>query len=267
MGQFARVINAHFNMEASAAKAADATVTGFSEEASYIPNAEAIAKKIFVYALAIELLLVFLDITVNYSGWIMIGPLRRLCNIAREDSLAAWLASAQTLITGLVLGGIWLQSRLHNKANWQIKGWGIVSLFFIYLAVDDGAGVHERMGSTFDVLNKMSGGSESIFPTYSWHLVMGPFFAGMGLYILQFLWRALPDRTDKLIIFCAFSCYGLAVGLDFIEGLQLTDSHTLTHYGKVTEEFLELLGTTFFLVCFVKKLLSGWSEIVFAAKR
>jgi len=261
MGQFARVIY-NSNVETSAKKITSATVTGFSEEASFVPDAEAIAKKIFVYALAVELLLVFLDITVNFSGWIMIGPLRRLCNIAREDSLAAWLASAQTLVTGLVLGSIWLQARLHKKAKWQIRGWGIVSLFFIYLAVDDGAGFHERIGSTFDVLNKMSGGS-SIFPTYSWHLVMGPFFAGMGIFILQFLWRALPERSERLIIFCAFSCYGLAVGLDFIEGLQLTDSHTLTHFGKVTEEFLELLGTTFFLVCFAKKLLSGWSEIIF----
>ena len=51
----------------------------------------------------------------------------------------------------------------------------------------------------------------------------------------------------------------LGFGLDFVEGLTISEDSILgwdsisavplRHFAKVFEEFLEMLGTTFFLIC------------------
>ncbi len=37
--------------------------------------------------------------------------------------------------------------------------WLVVALFFSYMALDDGAALHERLGSTFRVLQERAAGS------------------------------------------------------------------------------------------------------------
>ena len=51
--------------------------------------------------LAAEIAFVFLDYHVNFGRLTDIGPLRRLTNIAREDSLASWFGTTQTLLPTL----------------------------------------------------------------------------------------------------------------------------------------------------------------------
>lgn len=232
---------------------------------SYRPDDGLIAR-VFFTLLGLELLLVLLDATLNYNAWTSSPPIRRLFNIAREDSLAAWLSSAQTFVVGFVLLAIHWTAKARGRPRFETFGWALLSAFFFYLAVDDGSALHERMGTAFK-----SSAVAADFPTYAWHMIYAPLFAGMGLFMVMFLSANLNSKTLKHWFFAALTCYVTAEVLDFIEGLQGAISYAglaeatglsatlVSHAGRVAEEFLEIFGTTLFLVTFMKHLL-GWID-------
>lgn len=211
----------------------------------------------FWFLVGCEVLLVFLDATVNYGEWTQIGAIRRLFNITREDALGNWFQSTLTLFVGLVLWFIFL--RVKREDFWRGIGWLLLAVFFTYMAIDDGAKIHERIGTA---VNEMAPSEELFdFPSYTWQLVFGPFFGAMGIFILLFLWREFRERKLRIWTIVGLSCFILATGLDFVEGLEegytwLVDTYSLNkraveHFSRALEEFLEMLGTTFFLISFL----------------
>ncbi len=214
-------------------------------------------KTLFLFLLGLELGFVLLDIVFNYYGLIPNSSIRRLFNMAREDSLQAWVAGVQTVFVGLV---VWL-----IFAKTRGRAWAAIAAFFIYLGLDDGAKIHERVGTAVKEFSKsrLPASSDAILETsYTWQFVFGPFLISMGLFILWFLWRELREPSLRWLAFAALACYGLAVGIDFIEGmpgayatigesLGLSTKFT-SHFGRVIEEFLELFGSSLFLITFLK---------------
>ncbi|RME45214.1 MAG: hypothetical protein D6795_16875 [Deltaproteobacteria bacterium] len=103
------------------------------------------------------------------------------------------------------------------------------------------------------------------FPTYYWQLVFGPIFGAMGIYIAFFLWRALAPLGLRKWIFVALGCWGIAVVLDALEvgrtGAELYEAimtrfevgrYTVSHFSKMIEETLEMVGMTLFLYLFLR---------------
>ncbi|RMD97798.1 MAG: hypothetical protein D6812_14560 [Deltaproteobacteria bacterium] len=103
------------------------------------------------------------------------------------------------------------------------------------------------------------------FPTYYWQLVFGPIFGVMGIYIAFFLWRALTPLGLRKWIFVALGCWGIAVVLDALEvgqtGAELYETimtrfevgrYTVSHFSKMIEETLEMVGMTIFLYLFLR---------------
>lgn len=220
-------------------------------------DGDAAVKRIFVTLVTMEVLFVLADIFFNYLGIIPINSVRRLFNIAREDSLQAWVASVQTLFVALVLGLIYLRN--HRKP------WAAFAAFFTFLAVDDGSKFHERIGTAVKQIRAPAEATEAslaLDSSYTWQYVFGPFLIAMGIFILIYLWRELQRREQRWLVFAALAAYGLAVGFDFIEGLPGAydllanemgfSARFVKHFGRVIEEFLELLGSTLFLVVFLR---------------
>jgi hypothetical protein len=235
---------------------------------------------------AIELLLVLLDATVNYANWSEISQIRRLVNMTREDALGSWFGVTQTFMVAVTLWLIWLVSRCDGSSRRVAAGWLVLALGFGYMAVDDGAEFHERMGSAFKSVyadDAREEGSPSlggrllrIFPSYPWQILFVPIFGALGLFIFVFLMLRLRGPTPKFWVLIAMSCFALAVGLDFVEGLdrdhgfniyhRITKAYnldpltidlfdempypTLRHFSKSIEEFLEMLGMTIFWAVF-----------------
>lgn len=225
-------------------------------ELSYNIDSKRFIKSLFLFLLSAEVIFVLLDIVFNYNALIPNGAIQRLFNIGREDSLQAWVAGVQTVCVGLVLWLIFVATRR--------RAWAAIASFFTYLGIDDGAKIHERIGTAVkDLSLARMPASEAILDTsYTWQFVFGPFFISMGLYILWFTWRELREPVSRWLIFAALACYGLAVGIDFVEGmpgaykalgeaLGLSTKFT-SHFGRVIEEFLELLGSSLFLITFLK---------------
>jgi hypothetical protein len=228
-------------------------------------SAEGLVGAIWRWFVGFECLLVVLDATVNYGEWAASDAIRRLFNITREDALANWFQSTQTLLVGGVLWLIAIQSKRTDGDARTRRGWIVLAVFFTYLAIDDGAKIHERVGTAIDeasIYDDVSADAEPFprFPSYTWQLVFGPFFGAMGLFALLFVWRTVDATRLRALLIAGLGCFAGAVGLDYVEGLSdgydwaserfSIDADAIAHFSKALEEFIEMLGTTCLLACF-----------------
>ena len=271
-------------------------------------DGRAAISRLFVACICIEVLFVLLDYFVNYARWTELGPIRRMFNITREDGLASWFGITQTLMAALTAWMLWLirrsQSRAGACSRGRKVGWLIIALGLTYMTVDDGATIHERLGSSLKQIQgdaETGAGDEAAagdidtaaadrenagrwwFPSYHWQVLFVPAFGALGVFMLVFLWRELGSGRQRLKVLIALSCMAMAVGLDFIEGLErnhplnlygrVADSldfaaftrarfqtgefETLVHFSKSIEETLEMLAMTLFWVTF----LTHWVRI------
>jgi hypothetical protein len=230
-----------------------------------------LAVRTFVFCAAAGLLFVFLDAVVNHNRLTDIGAIRRLFNIAREDSLSSWFMVSQTFVAGIVLGLITLVERDKGASRPRVIGWALLTGFFIYLSADDGAEIHERLGTSFEIWAEEGALSDLAyaFPSYGWQVAVLPFLAGAGVLMVFFLWRELPGRGARYGVICAAGIMALAVGIDFIEGLEKRHpwnlhtwisehwdvrASTVRHFSKALEEFLEMLAIAALLAIFISRL-------------
>ncbi len=236
---------------------------------------DVVIRRIFWCFLGIELLIVFLDVFVNHYQWCSVGSIRRMLNITREDSLSNWFSSIQLIMAGSVL---WLIAFAVRKQMQDYKRkfycWAGIGSFFIYMGIDDAIKFHERIGTAFKTLVSRSAetsgpgilnSAHNAFPSYSWQMVFGPFFMAIGIFMFWFLWKEFSLRKSRFLFLVAIWLYVLAVGLDFVEGLDnkpyegiagffSTEDFRIRHMSKALEEFLEMFGTTIFLTVFLKNL-------------
>lgn len=227
-----------------------------------------------IVLIGIELLFVIGDEIFNVRGVISYGPIRRLFNIALEDSVASWFAITQTWMLALTAAFIYLVVSADKGACWRRVGWALIALFFCYMAIDDGAKFHERIGSTVRRIvqgeNADSGTRQiGIFPSYTWQLVFMPMFSAFGLFLLWFLNKELQFLRDKWMVVVAIALLVLAVTADFFEGIEGphplnlqswasttwdVDRRVIYHYSQSFEEFIEMVAISLLWVVFLRHL-------------
>ena len=226
---------------------------------------------LFAVLLAIEVLLFVLDYFVNWQEASSRASIRKMFSTTEEHSIAGWFAATQTFVVAMAAGAVLLLTRYSGAALWRQIGWAVITVLFAYLSVDDGAAIHEHLGGG---LKQTAGIGDVIegYPSYSWHIVILPFFVATGLFMLIFLWKELTHRNERLGILAAFSCLALAVGQDFIEGtieeydwFEINygiDSATILHFAKSLEESLEMLGMTIFLIVFLSHMMRTYHTLI-----
>ncbi|MDZ7697197.1 MAG: hypothetical protein U5R49_09850 [Deltaproteobacteria bacterium] len=211
-----------------------------------------------------------LDLLFNFTTWVPVIELQKIFDMTRERAVGTWLSTTLSFLAGLTLLTIFFSLRAVNGPKREAFGWLILSLFFIYMSVDDCAYIHERSG---DFVKRMVS-SEALpfglsgivgrFPSYYWHLIMGPFFVTMGFFMLYFLWKRFRDIG--LLKYLVLSLSGLAVAmfLDLAEGISrivnklqvmIGISKTVViHMLRLTEESLEILSIILLLFAFMRYL-------------
>lgn len=259
-------------------------------------DTRAIASRVLMACVGLELLFLVLDYHVNYGRLSTIGAVRRMTNIAREDSLASWFGTTQTLLVALTLWLTYVVVRQAGKSSrFSRVGWVVLACFFSYMAIDDGAQLHERLGTAFKVVQRDSGNTLSFFPSYTWQLVFLPFFVALGLFMVAFMWRELASKRQRWLVVTAAGCMAFAVGLDFIEGLEAshpfnaytwlastfeleawangrfgkTAFETLRHFSKAIEEATEMFAISLLWFVFLSHLsaAAGKVRIAFAPSK
>jgi hypothetical protein len=261
-------------------------------------NARSLISTLFVACVAIEISFVLLDYFVNYGQLTTIGPIRRMFNITREDGLASWFGVTQTLLVGLTAWFVWIVRRGQpGVGRWVRIGWLIMACCVTYMAVDDGATIHERLGSTLkamqsetqqtDLEEQSAAGGGWWFPSYHWQVLFLPVFGAMGIFMLVFLWREMAARRLRIHVALCIACFVVAVALDFVEGLEpghrlnlyssiarrsdfeaftqsrfgVLEYEALRHFSKSIEEALEMFGMTLLWVAFLTHLVRIAPEI------
>ena len=229
---------------------------------------------LFFVLVGAEVFFVVADAVINVGQLTELSPVRRFFNITREDGVASWFAVTQTWMLGMTAAFIYILVRAGDSTRWRRAGWAIIALFLIYMAMDDGAQFHERIGTSVKTLlhgDDADSGTRvaGFFPSYSWQLVFLPVFASFGLFLLWFLNRELRSARDKQILVVALGLLGLAVVADFFEGLEINHSlnlhgwilmtwdlseYEVRHYSKSIEEFMEMLAMTLLWIVFLRHL-------------
>jgi hypothetical protein len=210
-----------------------------------------VLRRVFVVWLAIEVFLVVADLAIIQMNLTTLVPLHWLFNLEREDGLGDWLASLQTFLIAVTVWAIyWRVQQPPHPNGWRL-GWLILALFLTYLAIDDGAAIHERIGSAGVV--QPSGWVRrvlALFPTYMWHLMFGPLFAALGLFMLVFLLRELRDSRPLVLV--GMMCLVGAVGFDVLDGMDMIVQHL--HIVRIAEEVIEMFGFTVLWIAVLKHL-------------
>ena len=244
---------------------------------------------LLIVLIGCEILFVIGDELFNIRRAVPLGPVRRFFDITLEDSVASWFAITQTWMVGLTAALIYVVVAADDKERWRRVGWVVIALFFMYMAMDDGAKFHERVGSSVRRIiqgeNAQSGSRQiGFFPSYTWQLVFLPIFAAFGLFLLAFLNKELRSMRAKLTVVMAIGLFALAVIADFFEGIDSQhpldlyswisttwdlNPDAVVHYSKVLEEFMEMLAISLLWVVFLRHLVEIAPEVQlrFNAKR
>ncbi|MFP6687580.1 MAG: hypothetical protein VB934_22870 [Polyangiaceae bacterium] len=130
-------------------------------------DSERFPRKVLFTCFGIELLLYVLDYHFNYGRVINLDAFRRIFSSTIETSLPSFFSVGQTLLVALTL---WLILRVEVARGTRrgvLVGWLLLAGFFTYMAADDGAKLHERIGTLLGALRDSVGGTTS-FPSYNW---------------------------------------------------------------------------------------------------
>lgn len=170
--------------------------------------------------------------------------LARFFDLAHDDTIPTWYASATLALSALLLGAHWLQSR--RTADPDARYWVVLALLFLLFSIDEVARIHERAGGDLArVLIGESGGVLSY--RYRWVGAGVLFAAVVAVSYLRFLAR-LPARV----------CWGMvAAGAIFLSGalgMEMLNSYSAWRHaehalalGTIAEEFLEMAGIALFV--------------------
>lgn len=227
--------------------------------------------------LVLELLLVYLDVVVTYFEAVRHEAIQDLCNLVLDSSMGNWFSSVQTLGVALALLLIFVRMRAEDAGRPSARGWAVLAGFFLYMAFDDGVFFHESVGTAIEDslrtdpsgeltgLLRLASHLVASFPSYPWQLVFLPFLGGLGVFVAIFTWRELNRSTTKRMALAGLLCFVVAVGLDYVEGLEtpyatwtqrlFLHEDTIPHFSGVLEELIEMIGTTLLLYAFLDQLL------------
>lgn len=220
-------------------------------------DAKTILKTIFISLVLIEILMILADVFLNHYRWLDNRSLRRSFNVTREDSIQNWFSTMQTMLVSLSLFVIYYLNKfeIHHKVSKLTQYcWLLFAFMFMYLSMDDGSRLHERMGSAledaFEGAASSGTGFISNFPSYEWQIIFVPILGVMGLALLFFLYKNLLNKKRLFVVLAALMFLSFAVGLDFIEGLDKIEGSAL-HFLKLVEEIMEMFSFTLLLMVFL----------------
>lgn len=198
-----------------------------------------------------------LDYVGNRSHWISSESLRNIANVGREDSLHNFVSSVQELAVAGIALVLYLHAR-RAETRWARFEWGVAFGFFTWVGVDDGAALHERIGTALE-------NDVAFFPSYAWQVIFVPIFTVAMLITAHIVFRTRRAPWTRTLFLVGIGCYIVAVVLDYLEGRYgAYDSvastfgatvPTVSHYSRVVEEFLEDAGASLFLVALLRHLL------------
>ena len=222
---------------------------------------------IFLVLFLCEAALLTVDLGNYFYDWVQSSEMHKLLDITLESNLPTWYSSTQELLVALFAYIVYTARRQQGAGVITSLAWLGIALFFFYIAVDDTSRIHERLGTVMhhSAEDTKAGGIWEVlrdFHSYTWQILFMPFFASVGVLMTIFLYREFGSRRLFIYFGAGITCYAIAVGLDYLDGLRHTydammvqtdlSKDELRHLSRAYEEFLEMFGTTLILVSFLR---------------
>jgi len=189
-----------------------------------------------------------------------------LFDITLEGNLPTWYSVMLAWMAAIMCAFITAHYyQCQKKLMWL--SWLFISLFFAYLSVDDASQFHERIATVWAAQHTSgaSGGgmvSETVkgFDSYHWQLLFLPIFGLFGLYMAVIFYREVTGRA-RVYLAMGLASFVVAVLLDYAEGVDAFYSnmseamhfsiYEIEHIFRALEEFIEMVGLSFFLLGFL----------------
>lgn len=176
-----------------------------------------------------------------------------LFDLKKEQSFGTWYTAFLLLVCSVLAAVI---SSLKKSANERyVNHWRLLSVVFLYLSVDEGVTLHEKLGPLTRPYLKSAGVGLDGLLSHAWVV---PAAALLLIFVLAYLgfFFHLPAKQRLLFLVSGLLYVGGAVGLEMVNGLVASifgeQKGIVRIMIPVAEESLEMLG----MVVFVYALLS-----------
>lgn len=169
------------------------------------------------------------------------GKIVTLFNLDAEASVPTIYASFTLLLCSVLLAII--AKSKHHQGNYYRRHWTFLSIIFLYLAVDEGAKIHEI---SIDITRKLL--NTSGFFHYAWVIPAIFLFSIFSLIYFKFV-LSLPSDIKFLFVLAALIFVGGALGIEMIGGQFVTLQGKNAFYATIVtiEETLEMAGIAIFI--------------------
>lgn len=178
--------------------------------------------------LGIHVILSFVHYQMHELPWLV----RQIFDVDEEDSFPTWYSAIALFLTSAVL---WINARAHRQAGSPLRmQWYGLALGFLFLSVDEIAGMHETLNGEIEM---------------SWAIPGGIVALIVGVAYLSFLTK-LPRRTAVWFVMGGAVFVGGAVGVELFTERYLHNDEldSLGYYlWNGVEEGMEMAGVLIFL--------------------
>lgn len=167
-----------------------------------------------------------------------------LFDLSGDLSIPAWYQSATILLCSVLLAVISIAKK--EEEDTFASHWRGLAAVFLYLSIDEAAGIHETIGETLNL--KVTGETHGLLH-YTWVIFGASLALVIAVAYIKFL-RHLPVKTMWLFILSGAIYVGGAIGVEMINARydEIYGNLNLTYQlMTVVEECFEMVGIALFI--------------------
>ena len=200
--------------------------------------------------------------TTGHGGLLGFLP---LLDVGNEQSIPTYISVVNLILASLLLFAIYVFEKAKNHSHFRY--WGLLSVLFLLLSIDESASIHEQFSNLHDYLVA----HELISPILSTHqwLPFGlAFIVLVSVILLPFI-RNLPRKTIGIFSIAATVFVVGAVGLEYVGALMLetgmVESKNDIAYliRRLFEEGFEMYGIALFNCALYREILQRNFSLTF----
>jgi hypothetical protein len=151
-----------------------------------------------------------------------------LFDVGREDSIPTWFESMQFMLCSVLLAVIAVAKKQHSE-RYSLH-WGVLSIIFLYLSLDEVATIHETIGGELErLLHNSTGFNASGAISFFWVVPGAAFVFIVLLAYVRFL-AYLPRTTRRLFLFAGALFVLGALGLEMLTAQVVSSSGGIANW-------------------------------------
>src|SRR5215210_3795627 len=152
----------------------------------------------------------------------------RLFDVGEEQSIPSWFESMQFMLCSVLLAVVAVAKR--QRGERYSLHWGVLSIIFLCLSLDEVATIHERMGAELQrLLHYITGFTPGGAISYFWVVPGALFVLVVALAYLRFLFD-LPKATRRRFVFAAALFLLGALGLEMLSAQVSSSSGAIARW-------------------------------------